>query len=898
MPILKTRLFKPPVSGDLIARDRLISLFETNQNKPLTLVVASTGYGKSILVSQWLDKIKSAYCWISLEKDCNDLRIFLKYIASCIHSKFPEAFLKLSDMLEAAELPDVDIISATFTNELYDLNEEIKIILDDYHLIQNKDIHYLIGEILQHPPDKVRMIIISRVDPPLRIDKLRLYDQVAEIRMRDLKFSKDEIIQFSKIVNSFNVDDTVAQKIYDISEGWIIGVKLLFRRVSGGGDAQATLENISGESLEFGHYLMNEILKNEGFIRQDFLLKASLFDRFSVEMIELLTSTTASGITINDDYHAEINDLVEKAMFIIPLDEDKQWLRFHHLIKDFLYSQAFSKFSSAQINQFYCKASEYYEKQEYFEEAIEYAVKGDAVDQAVRIINTNGYRLQEMDNMPRLIKWLSCLPAGTIETNPGLLLLRAYVYDSVANWKAWGNDLEMAIRVMNNSEKNTVGSELFWGEYYCLKGRLANVTGDIETFGKSMEKALNFLEGQINFSRSVSVGYYALYLQVSGDGTKGLKLINNYLDEIRDSHRLNLMHIHLFQSYVFTYRGELEHIILSAKVVLQISAEEKAYGFFVKACYYISGSNYVLNNLEEAIEYSGKIRNYQFSSRANWTFHVYITHAFSLFAQGKMKEYNAFVEEMKIFVSNSNERLIKELFVAFEVEMALRQKNVPLAERLHPNTGYEPHPIIYSFYFPQLTRVKLLMFGSKLRDMAEAKRLLDYYVIKGEDQHNDNFLIQVYALLAIWLKMNGNNAEALISLRKSVFLGIRGDYIRTYTDLGEDMKNLIEAYPAEQAEMEYLSKIKSAFLKESLIHTNNVTYAEEVITDIAIQFNLRPKELEILHLVARGYQNKKIADTLYLSPNTIRKYLFNLFQKLEVNNRTQAAQKAKELNLI
>ena len=126
MPILKTRLYKPPVADHVIIRDRLLSLLEENKKKPVTLVIASAGYGKSVLVSQWLDTIKSTYCWISLEHDCNDLRIFLKYITTCVTSKFPEAFLKLSDMLEAVELPGLDIISATLANELYDLDTDTK----------------------------------------------------------------------------------------------------------------------------------------------------------------------------------------------------------------------------------------------------------------------------------------------------------------------------------------------------------------------------------------------------------------------------------------------------------------------------------------------------------------------------------------------------------------------------------------------------------------------------------------------------------------------------------------------------------------------------------------------------------------------------------------------------
>jgi LuxR family maltose regulon positive regulatory protein len=227
MPLLKTRFHKPSLADSFILRQQLMDRLDHGQKKRLTLVVGGAGYGKSILVSQWLNERQHTYCWISLEEDCNDLQVFLSYLVVGVQQTYPDSMPRTAQLMLSSILPTVLVVAETLINDLSDIKGRLSIVVDDLHKINNQKIFELLNQLIQLGPEHSRLVLISRVDPPLKKAKFRAYNQLCEIRMSDLRLTETEIIQLAKNSDYTSITSETARIIEEKTEGWILGVNLI-----------------------------------------------------------------------------------------------------------------------------------------------------------------------------------------------------------------------------------------------------------------------------------------------------------------------------------------------------------------------------------------------------------------------------------------------------------------------------------------------------------------------------------------------------------------------------------------------------------------------------------------------------------------------------------------------
>lgn len=278
--MLQTKLHRPPVSSEHVYRDHLIDLLDKNLYKPFTLVSAGAGYGKSMLISSWLEKYKIPFAWLSLSDDDNDLRIFINGISTSLRKKFPKALVHINDFLEAPVLPSLNVLSESLINGLDEIEEEFVLVLDDYHLIQNMQINELMNKLLQFPPQLMHLVVISRSDPFLNLSSLRARSRINEIRMAELCFNESEIRELLKNIFHTESNIEISHKLLQQTEGWITGLRLLFLMVKKGADLNETFEKIHAINPNSTNYLLEEVILNQPEPIQDCIVKMSILNRF------------------------------------------------------------------------------------------------------------------------------------------------------------------------------------------------------------------------------------------------------------------------------------------------------------------------------------------------------------------------------------------------------------------------------------------------------------------------------------------------------------------------------------------------------------------------------------------------------------------------------------------
>ncbi|MCK5279149.1 MAG: response regulator, partial [Cyclobacteriaceae bacterium] len=408
--ILKTKLLRPPILSTSISRDSIIEELERNVGHPLTLVSAGAGYGKSVTVSQWLEKSKYAHVWISLDEEHNDFRTFLLYLVEGVEMRIP-GFLKETGMaIMGIELPPLNQLLHILFNELCDIDQDLILVLDNYHIIKDKKIDQLLNEWLRFPPPNVHLCIITRRDPALKTKSLQSSGRMTEIRMDALSFTNEEIVKLFKQLSGIELDDHASQMLLEKTEGWIIPLRLASMVMKGLEDVDQVLLAFEGELNTLSDYLIEEVLSEIPVDIKNQLLTSSIPDRFCSELIKDISLTEEGKGRPERGGIEFLQWLITANMFVIALDVEGKWFRYNNLFRVLLNIQLESHLGKDKTDQLHQKASLWFEKHEFLEEAMHHAVIIEDFDMAAQIVKKHRLPLLHQNKGLVLEKLLSSLP--------------------------------------------------------------------------------------------------------------------------------------------------------------------------------------------------------------------------------------------------------------------------------------------------------------------------------------------------------------------------------------------------------------------------------------------------------------------------------------------------------
>lgn len=337
--IIRTKLYRPRVTSDLIPLVRTHQTLDHDLDRPLTLVCAPAGYGKTTLLSSWLANTPRPQAWLSLDSNDDDLVTFLAYFVMSIRTIFPDACSETVDLLDAATIPPQSVLSATLNNELDELADSVNLpagqrfilALDDYHLINNQDIHQTLNDLLLHPPRSLHLILSTRYNPPLPLSVLRSHGQLVEIRANALRFTSDEITTFLGQAVYVPLDSQTITQIVDYSEGWVTSLRFIALALNSEGSQDGSTLELSTQNHYAMDYLLTEVLKRLPESTQAFLIETAVLDQLNGALCDALIGQETS--TQSSQHYLEW--LEQENIFIMALDNEGQWYRFHHLFHNF-----------------------------------------------------------------------------------------------------------------------------------------------------------------------------------------------------------------------------------------------------------------------------------------------------------------------------------------------------------------------------------------------------------------------------------------------------------------------------------------------------------------------------------------------------------------------------------
>jgi len=872
-----------------------------NVDNSLTLVVAAAGYGKSVTISQWLDHKGSKYGWISLDNDCNDLRVFLDYLVSCIQITYPDSLGDIQDLVNSMDIPPVKVISDLFVNEIMNLEEEFVLVLDDYHLINNQQIHALLSEILKYPSPKLKIVLLSRKDPPLMLSSMKAYGKVNEIRMTNLRFNEKEVISLANNISAQPFSFDTATELVKVTEGWIIGLRLAIQSVIQGRDLKIVKSEMSNDRMLIAQFLTDEILLPQSQYIRDCLYKATVLDRFCEGLlISVCTNDEIQDGKVNDIRIGFFAEITKKTLFIIPLDSDQTWFRFHHLFREILKKQMDEKYTADQISALHRNAARWLEMNGYSNEAMNHAIlSGD--DEFVNQIFENHFQeLLDNERLPVLERWVKSMPREVLRKHITPNLVRAFLCDAKQEFNEMEKVLNRTLELLKPLSRENSQNKIKWGNFYAIQAIFFYLTGRIHESLSSSTQAIDLLDNEVSFLKDAAILYHAFALIALGKRKEAEKKVIHYRNALPSDDQLALVRSSIVEAMVFFLAGDLPHIYKSIHSIIDFYKGKSFLTTRSMAIHYVGIVYYQWNQLDEAIPWLKDSWDHRFSGRPYWVIHNLFIRALILYAKNEKTELNQLFEQAHKYADEIEMPDLHPSIAAMEVEISLRDDDFERIQQFHHKSTYDFIPPLFYYYIPQLTRIRFRLKEGGRENLETAYHELKELIDFGRSTSNVNVLIQTLPTMAILHHQQGKNQEALKSLSEALNLAKPGGILRVFVDMGEEIRDLILLLKNKSAQDPFVNRILEAFALHQSVK-NHEPEQDKIINDstlIETNETLSAKEIEILKLVALGLQNKEIAEKLFLSPNSIKKYLYDIYQKLEVNSRTHAINKAIQLNLI
>ena len=893
--LLRTKLSPPPVRADRIARSRLVQQFNASLERPLMLVCAPAGYGKTTLLGEWLASQLGAgltFGWFSIDEDDNDPSRFLTYLAATFSTVDGLDVDDVLTMLLSPQPPPSKIILTALISRLEAFSGRVALVLDDYHLITAQPIHEAVSFLLDHLPAHAQLVITSREDPPFPLARLRVRDQLVEIRADDLRFTSEETAQFLRQMLGITLS---AEQITDLdarTEGWIAGLQLVALAMKGRDDVSGFVAAFTGSHRFILDYLTEEVLNRQTEAVRTFLLQTSILDR--------LNGALCDAVTGRSDGQQMLEQIERSNLFLIPLDDERYWYRYHNLFGEVLHKQLQLIMSNTNIDQLYRRASVWLEKAGWLGEAIEYALVGHDDERAAHLIEAYGDRLRLSSEVFLVKRYLDRLQEDVLSAHPKLQLIHAFMLARSGPFNEAERRLEQAEQVLVDT--NSVALD---AERSALQGQAAAIRATIwlqqgvngeKTIGAGLQAFALLPESDV-YWRSwtaiiVGIAYFALLGNVV-EGERWLDVAYGLGEMSQDAFIQMTALFHL--ANISSVRGQLSQAESNCQTLLRFAQEpgwqgQPAAGYAQLARSWLRYARNELHGaLEDAIAAQRIIQDHmihQIAISAN------VILALVRNAQGDETEARQLMQQAANIVRNENMKLMYVSVSAWQAWFWLRQGDTVRAAQwaleMECTTGEPLDPVLE---FDHITLARILMSQGRVNDALE---LLVHLFTAASDAQRMGRALDIAILQAVAEKSLGRTDQALQTLTYALSLAAPEGYVSPFVDEGEPMAALLNEAKARGIAVAYVTKLLDSFNPEAQ-NKSHISPERRMTADIE---PLSERELEVVYLIAEGASNREIAEALVVSIGTVKKHLNNIFLKLDAHSRTQAIATAQRYNIL
>jgi LuxR family maltose regulon positive regulatory protein len=890
-----TKLNRPRIAGDVVRRARVRERLEQSLDRPLTLVCAPAGYGKTTLLSVWLADSSHPYAWLSLDEGDSDLTVFLTYFAAAIRTAYPEACARTLDLLGAPELPTPALLVTALANDLEALPYEpgpaderrFILVLDDYHLVRNEAVHALLADLLHHPPRTFHLILSTRQDPPLPLNVLRARGELGEIRMQELRFTPEEIAVFMRQAIESRLDEQAIAILAERTEGWAAGLRLAALTLITSGDIYDRLAELPADNRYVMDYLMGEVLSHIPAATQEFLLKTSILDRLSGPLCDAVTGTAEAQW----NGQAYLEWLAQRNLFTWGVDPQQQWYRCHRLFRTLLRNRLEQQYSREEIGELHARASAWFADHGFVDEGIEHALAAGDVTGAARLVEAHRHKAMNQERWPDLQRWLGRLPREVVDERPELVMAEAWLLHHRASLADVAPRLARAGSLMQQTPPAEEARRSLQGEVDALTSQLVYWTADAERTLALAQRALAETPIELSYVRGIAWMFFASAQLLRGDLGDAIAAVHEGLREDRLHGNTYAPRLLVTLCFGYWMAADLPNLLRTADYLLEVARkrdlpESIDWGYYFRGC-----ARYQQNSVADAERAFGAVAADRVAVHGITLPHSAFGLASAYQAQGLTEPASATAETVVKYALEVNNPSVLAVARAFATHLALLQgragEAAGWAAQADRNIRTAPMPL---FYVADFTLVEILLVQGTAASLEEAAGLLARLHEVVQATHNTRFLIEALALQALLHDARRERSAALDALTRAVALAEPGGLIRVFVDLGPKMAALLHALAAQRVAPGFIVRLLDAF---PAVRSPQPAPGQSGLIEPLTQ-----RELEVLALLAKRLSNKEIAEELCISPMTVKRHAVTIYQKLLVRSRREAVAKAVALGLL
>jgi LuxR family maltose regulon positive regulatory protein len=934
--LLSTKLYIPPIRPELVSRPRLIE--RLNAGLParnacpgaraafscaLTLVSAPAGFGKTTLVSEWVQAMGGAsppiaVAWLSLDEGDNDPARFLAYVIAALRTLAPrqdddaqqgsagnrQAPVGLIGKgvlgaLQSPQPPPPQAVLTPLINEIAAYPGSIILVLDDHHAIQSSAVDKALAFLLERLPPQMHLVIATREDPHLPLARLRAQGQLTELRAVDLRFTSSEAAEFLDQAIGLGLSAEDIAILESRAEGWIAGLQLAALSMQGRKDVSSLIHSFTGSHRFVLDYLIEEVLQQQPESIQTFLLQTSVLNR--------LTGSLCDALTGQDNGQQTLEYLEHANLFVVPLDNVRRWYRYHHLFADLLRQRLHQTQASLQPA-LHSRASKWYEENNLTEDAVDHALAARDFERAAQLIEGQVDATWKRGEHAKILGWLNALPKEQLSSRPHLSIFQAWVQLEDGRVRAAERSLQAVERALKSIDgKASADDTREFGQLNpahlksrvsVMRAMMAFHRADVPSITRFSHEALEHLPEEDLSWRGIAAMALGDSHYIDGD----MNAANDALSEaIRISGVAGNAYITAYTSIklaiVLQYQGRLLQALNTCRELMTFLNSN---GFSQSALAGLVQTQWGeilwdLDDIDRALQLTTKgIELNQCEIDVTNLMWAHLVLVKLLYAKADLTGAMETILKLEEIERESHvPPWIVSRVAAWKAKIWLKAGNSgALHQWVQERLLSIDDALLFVREVEYLVLARILILRGELED---AVNLVERLIERAQAGGRVTRQIEMYLVLALAVKEQRDTDKAMATLSKGLSLAEQGGHVRIFVNEGPPMARLLYEALSREIAADYVRRLLDAFPSAELEQPEPT---RSQVSEADLIEPLSERELEVLELVAQGLTNREIAARLFLSLNTVKAHTRNIYGKLGVHNRTQAVVRARALGAL
>ncbi len=872
IPILATKLHIPQPRPNGVARPQLIKRLEDAQHCGLSLISAPAGFGKSSLLSAWHATTQHSLAWLALDERDNDPSRFFSYVIHAVQTILPAVGAGSLSLIQT-QPQAIEQALTSLINELSSVTSLNIVVLDDYHVIENHAIDQALSFLLEHLPASLRLVIATREDPNLPLARLRARGQLHELRSADLRFSLAEAQLFLNQAMQLDLSTTDVAALEARTEGWIAGLQLAALSMQQQPDRSSFIASFTGSHHFVMDYLLEEVLQQQTPAIQQFLLQTSILNRMCGSLCDALLAADATAGQSTLEYLEQAN------MFIVPLDHERRWYRYHHLFGELLRQRlmrSLAQQSTTSLERLHIRASMWFEHNELELEAFEHAAAANDIERAERLIEGKRVPLQFQGALLPIMRWLQALPTSVLNQHPSLWVTSASIWLATGQVNGIEQRLQAAEQAIAERELSPKLGDLI-GRIAAIRGTLALSQNDASQIIAQSERALRYLAADNLSFRTSTVWKLGYAYQLQGQRSAAKHAYNEAISISQKSG--NLVTVLLASTGLGNLQESDNQLKLATTTYHYILANCQNVGMPAANCgaeLGLARIYYQSNQLELAEQhYQRGLQQAQLLQHTDREVACQVIKARLLIAQGQLDQASLLLAQTSEAAQSHHHTNQHAKIAAEQVRICLMRGQLNQAQQLAQTHGL---PIGQAqVYLAQQQPSAALAVLKPAFERAQTN-----------GWHDQQLWLR--CMQSLVLAALGEHGQALQLLKTSLITAETEGFVRIFLDHGVAMQTLLSSINPQSGQANYRDYLLQQFAAD---HTNQLYPTTPTLLDLLSQ-----REREVLQLIAQGHSNQAICQHLHLALDTVKGHNRRIFEKLQVQRRTEAVARARELGLL